>query len=81
MNIIQSLLCQTLHTPESQLRSLLQTRMSLCPLGWTETELDALLKGRPGLNDTLWKFSVGLNVPHQWLFDAYRLQQDLSQLP
>lgn len=77
MNLIQSLLCQTLHTEPTCLRSVMREKMFSGPFGCSERDIDALLDASADISDRLWTFSVTLNMPHQWLYDAYRLQREL----
>ena len=82
MNIIQSFLVSLLQIDEPALRTAILHRVwhgrfqhSLLPL------IDAFLRGDHDISDELWKFSVSLDVPHQLLFDAFRLQMAINLYP
>ena len=82
MNIIQSFLIRALNVPAIELDS---TIVKMIKAGAFSHSLlsqkDALLAGDSSITDELWKFSVSLNVPHQLLFDAIRLQTSIDQYP
>lgn len=80
MNLLQSLLCQTLSLSLPELEPALREQLDLSPLVLSDDELHRLLRCEPEMRDSLWKVSLTLQLPHQWLFDAFQLQVELSPL-
>ncbi|EAR07491.1 hypothetical protein [Reinekea blandensis] len=78
MNLLQSLLCQALSLPLSELDSTLKRRADASDLPISQDELRSILACDPAVTDQVWKLSVMTCLPHQWLFDAFKLQCELS---
>jgi hypothetical protein len=79
MNIIQVFLTQSLNVEESRLLPVVEQKITDCPFSKSlEGKTHLFLQGDVSVVDDLWKFSVSLNVPHQLLFDSFRLHQALK---
>jgi two-component sensor histidine kinase len=81
MNIIQSFLLHALQVPQADLRSTLERAFAKSEFSASlQHRIDALLRAEDQLRDDLWKVSLSLELPHQLLFDAFLLQQQVSHI-
>ena len=78
MNLLQSVLCQALALPLPELESTLMRRSDTAVLPISRDELRCILACDPAATDIVWKLSAVTGLPHQWLFDAFKLQREVS---
>lgn len=79
MNLLQSLLCQSLSLPLAELEPAILTKVRHRHLSLSPEQIRHVLQCDPRATDYLWKISTALQLPHQWLFDAFQLQTELSR--